>query len=199
MVEGKEALGYREESHVASDSSVPTFVALKAHVDNFRWGGVPFYIRAGKRMDKRGSEIVIQFKKLPGTKFYKEFESALPDNLVLKIQPMEGIFFQINTKKPGDATDITRAEMDYCQACKYEHNSLEAYERLLLEALRNNTALFTRWDELEHSWVFIENIERYMPGIEFEYPNYDAGINGPKEAIELIRKDGRTWWSRDAD
>lgn len=198
MIEKNEISGYREEMHVALDSTTPTFAALKVYVDNFRWGGVPFYIQAGKRMEKRESEIVIQFKKLPGTEFYKGFENALPNKLVVKIQPMEGIFFQINTKEPGDTDDITRAEMDYCQECKYKRNSLEAYERLLMEALRNNTSLFTRWDELEHSWAFIENIEKNIADKEFEYPNYAAGTNGPKEALELIRKDGRMWWTRDS-
>lgn len=198
-IEGKNVAGYREETHVSPNSNVPTFVALKAYVDNFRWGGVPFYLRAGKRMKKRESKIVIQFKKLLGTEFYNEFEHALPDNLVLTIQPKEGMFFQINTKKPGEVTAITRAEMDYCQTCKYEHNSLEAYERLLLEALRNSTALFTRWDELEHSWAFIENIEHCLAGIGVEYPNYDAGKNGPEEADEFIKNDRRNWWSRDSD
>ncbi|NCB42321.1 MAG: glucose-6-phosphate dehydrogenase [Clostridia bacterium] len=195
FAQGREVLGYREEAHVSPNSQIPTFVALKAHVDNFRWGGVPIYIRVGKRLEKRRSEIVIQFKKLPGTEFYNEYKTALPDNLVLRIQPMEGILFQINTKKPGDSSEIARAEMDYCQACKYEHNSLEAYERLLLEALRDNTALFTRWDELEHSWSFIENIERWMSSLCVQYPNYEAGTSGPNQIIEWIRKDGRDWWS----
>ena len=199
IIDGKEVSGYREEANVSPTSDTSTFVALKAYVDNFRWGGVPFYIRAGKRMENRESKIVIQFKKLLGTGFYKEFEHALPDNLVLTIQPKEGIFFQINTKKPGDVADIARAEMDYCQTCKYEHNSLEAYERLLLEALRNNTALFTSWDELEHSWAFIENIEAQSTGIGLNYPNYAAGTNGPKEAVALIQKDVRNWWSKDSD
>lgn len=197
-VEGKNVAAYREEVHVSPHSDVSTFVALKAYVDNFRWGGVPFYIRAGKRMKERESKIVIQFKKLLGTEFYKEFEAALPDNLVLTIQPKEGIFFQINTKRPGDVAGIARAEMDYCQTCRYEHNSLEAYERLLLEALRNNTALFTRWDELEYSWAFIENIEKYLSALRIEYPNYDAGTNGPKESVELIQKDGKSWWNKDS-
>ena len=196
---GKDVPAYREEANVSETSLVPTFVALKAHVDNFRWGGVPIYIRAGKRMEKRESKIVIQFKKLLGTGFYKEFEHALPDNLVLTIQPKEGIFFQINTKKPGEARDIARAEMDYCQTCKYDHNSLKAYERLLLEALKNNTALFTRWDELEYSWAFIENIESMMAGMDVQYPNYAAGTKGPEKADALIERDGRTWWNKDSE
>ena len=186
--------GYREEKNVSSDSITPTYVAIKAYVDNFRWGGVPFYIRAGKRLDKRESEIVIQFKNLPGTEFYKEFAQAVPDVLVIKIQPSEGIYFRINSKKPGNEFLIENIGLDHCQVCKYTHNSPESYERLIQEAIRNNSALFTRWDELECSWTFIESIEKILKNRTFDYPNYSAGSKGPKEADLLIQAEKRSWW-----
>jgi len=190
-----EVAGYREEEKVSAESATPTFIALKAYVDNFRWGGIPIYIQAGKRLDKRESEIVIQFKKLPGTYFYKEFADTAPDVLVINIQPTEGIYFHINAKKPGKDFIIEKVGLDYCQTCKYMDNSPEAYERLLLEAIRNNPAFFTRWDELECSWNYIESIENALAKTEFAYPNYPAGSDGPKEAEAFIERDGRSWWS----
>ena len=115
--------------------------------------------------------------------------------LVLKIQPEEGFFFQINAKKPGNEFKMEKVELDYCQSCKYLNDSPEAYERLLLEGIRNNSSLFTRWDELEYSWKFIENIEKGFQDNKSNYPNYLAGTTGPEEATNLIEKDGRQWWN----
>lgn len=196
---GKKMVGYREEERVSSSSNTDTFIALKTYIDNFRWGGVPIYIRAGKRMDTKSTEIVIQFKKLPGINYYKEFNQVVHNLLVLKIQPEEGFFFQINAKKPGSEFKMEKVQLDYCQSCKYLNDSPEAYERLLLEAIRNNSSLFTRWDELEYSWKFIESIEKEFSDNTPNYPNYSAGTAGPKEAIDLIEKDGRQWWNTASD
>nr|WP_291633488.1 glucose-6-phosphate dehydrogenase [Clostridium sp.] len=195
VVNGKIAVGYREEDRVSKDSNTDTFIALKTYIDNFRWGGVPIYIRAGKRMDTKKTEIVIQFKKLPGINYYKEFNHIAHNLLVLKIQPEEGFFFQINAKKPGSEFKMEKVQLDYCQSCKYLNDSPEAYERLILEAIRNNASLFTRWDELEYSWKFIESIGNEFKNDISNYPNYFAGTSGPKEAIDLIEKDGRQWWN----
>ncbi|MBU3113753.1 glucose-6-phosphate dehydrogenase [Clostridium lacusfryxellense] len=196
-----EMVGYRQEVNVSPSSNTDTFIAIKTYIDNFRFGGVPIYIRAGKRMDTKSTEIVIQFKKLPGINYYKEFDQIGHNLLVLKIQPEEGFFFRINAKKPGNEFKMEKVELDYCQSCKYVNDSPEAYERLILEASRNNTSLFTRWDELEYSWKFIESIEK---GIEnsnnaLNYPNYKAGTAGPLAAIDLIEKDGRQWWNTASD
>ncbi|MCB2293857.1 glucose-6-phosphate dehydrogenase [Clostridium algoriphilum] len=195
IVNGIKAVGYRQEDRVSRESNTDTFIALKTYIDNFRWGGVPIYIRAGKRMDTKSTEIVIQFKKLAGINYYKEFNEIGHNLLVLKIQPEEGFFFQINAKKPGNDFKMEKVELDYCQSCKYVNDSPEAYERLLLEAIRNNSSLFTRWDELEHSWKFIESIEKGYESDISNYPNYAAGTPGPEEAINLIKKDGRQWWN----
>ena len=191
---GHEVIGYTEEEHVSPESTTPTFVALKAHVDNFRWGGVPIYIRAGKRLDKRVSEIVIQFKKLPGTGLFKEFANTAPNVLVIRIQPSEGVYFHFNAKKPGIRFDIEEVAMDYCQTCKFLNNSLDTYERLILEAIRNNSASFTRWDELEYSWKYVDSIEKVLAGREFENHSYMSGSRGPDAAEALIESDGRKWW-----
>jgi len=194
-VGGIKAVGYRQEDRVSKDSNTDTFIALKTYIDNFRFGGVPIYIRAGKRMDTKSTEIVIQFKKLAGINYYKEFNKIGYNLLVLKIQPQEGFFFQINAKKPGNEFKMEKVELDYCQSCKYVNDSPEAYERLILEAIRNNSSLFTRWDELEYSWKFIESIEEQFVSNISNYPNYDAGTSGPQGAINLIEKDGRQWWN----
>ncbi|MBU3190781.1 glucose-6-phosphate dehydrogenase [Clostridium bowmanii] len=190
-----EMIGYREEDSVSKVSNTDTFIALKTYIDNFRWGGVPIYIRAGKRMNNKSTVIVIQFKKLRGINYYKEFKHIPNNLLVLKIQPEEGFFFQINAKKPGSEFKMEKVQLDYCQSCKYFNDSPEAYEKLILEALRNNSSLFTRWDELEHSWEFIESIEKQFKDNIPNYPNYSAGTQGPEAAIDLIKKDGRQWWN----
>lgn len=186
--------GYREEERVSPTSETPTFMALKMYIDNFRWGGVPFYIRTGKRMDKRTTEIVVQFKKLPGIHFFDAFQDAGPNLLVIKVQPQEGLYFRINAKRPGTDFAIQHVDLDYCQSCQIGYNSLEAYERLILEAIRDNSSLFTRWDELEYSWSFTESIEQALKDIPAEFPNYAAGSGGPQEAHALLEKDGRRWW-----
>ncbi len=193
-IEGEEVIGYRQEEKVATNSNTFTFIAVKAYIDNFRWGGVPIYFRAGKRLDSKTTEIVIQFKKLPGINYYKDFQKVGSNLLVLKIQPDEGFFFQINAKKPGSDFIMETVKLNYCQSCKYLKDSPEAYERLIIEAIRNNSSLFTRWDELEYSWQFIESIEKALKQSSTQLPNYSAGTYGPEEAINLIEKDGRKWW-----
>ena len=198
-VNGKKVVGYRQEDKVSLSSNIDTFIALKTYIDNFRFGGVPIYIRAGKRMDTKSTEVVIQFKKLPGINYYKEFNEIVHNLLVLKIQPEEGFFFQINGKKPGNEFKMEKVQLDYCQSCKYSNDSPEAYERLLLEAIRNNSSLFTRWDELEYSWKFIKSIENGFENSIPNYPNYSAGTSGPDAAIDLIERDGRRWWNTASD
>ncbi|MCK5757820.1 MAG: glucose-6-phosphate dehydrogenase, partial [Clostridiales bacterium] len=109
-------------------------------------------------------------------------------------QPDEGLFFRINAKNPGNDFSISNVDLDYCQDCGYEGNSPEAYERLILEAINNNKALFTRWDELEYSWKFIDSLYSARAGQVQDYPNYEAGGRGPDTAHDLIERDGRQWW-----
>ncbi|MGK0465737.1 glucose-6-phosphate dehydrogenase [Clostridium sp.] len=198
-VNGAKVVGYREEDKVSRTSNTDTFIALKTCINNFRFGGVPIYIRAGKRMNTKSTEIVIQFKKLPGINYYKEFNGISHNLLVIKIQSDEGFFFQINAKKPGSDFKMEKVQLDYCQSCRNLNDSPEAYERLILGAIRNNSSLFTRWDEIEYSWKFIKSIENEFENNTPDYPNYSAGTKGPKEAIDLIEKDGRQWWNTGAD
>ncbi|NLA53882.1 MAG: glucose-6-phosphate dehydrogenase [Clostridiales bacterium] len=199
-VKGDETMpAYREESGVDKNSATPTFVALKAQVDNFRWGGVPIYIRAGKRLDRSLTQIVVEFKKLPGVNFYKEFKGQPPNLLVIEVQPAEGMYFRINLKRPGNDFNIGSVALNYAQHSRFTGNVPEAYEQLLLEAYRANSSLFTRWDELEYSWQFIEGIQKNCQAISSQFPNYGAGSRGPEAADIMIQQDGRKWWEIDLD
>lgn len=193
-IKGHAVSGYREEEKVNPCSITPTYIALRTSVDNFRWGGVPIYIRAGKRLCRRCTQIVIEFKRLPGINFYPEFKQQPPNLLVIEVQPNEGIYFQINAKRPGNDFIIDQVELNYAQSNRFQGNVPEAYEQLILEAYRTNSSLFTRWDELEQSWMFVESIERLCKMDTGDYPNYAAGSRGPERADTLLKEDGRAWW-----
>ena len=193
IVKDESVPGYREEKDVAPDSITPTFIALRANVDNFRWGGVPIYIRAGKRMNKRCTQIVVEFKRLPGVNYYPEFKNQPPNLLVIEVQPKEGMHFQINAKRPGNDFVVDQVEMNYAQSGRFQGNVPEAYEQLILEAYRANSSLFTRWDELEQSWQFVESIEKNCNPDRHSYPNYPSGSRGPERADLLLKADGRAW------
>lgn len=198
-VGGAQVPAYREEAKVAPDSEVPTYIALRASVDNFRWGGVPIYIRAGKRLGSARTQIVVEFKRLAGINFYPEFSALPPNLLVIQVQPAEGMYFQINAKRPGNEFQMERVELDYCQSSRYQGNVPEAYEQLILEALRANSSLFTRWDELEHSWRFIESLEGNCDRHVDPLLPYPAGSRGPAAADQLLAGDGRHWWDIESD
>lgn len=186
-------IGYRKENRVADDSNTETYVALKAHIDNFRWAGVPFYIRTGKRMEYKSVEVVVQFKSLSKILYLKGMEESMPNQLIIRIQPTEGIYLRFNAKKPGQSYDVVPVNMDYCQNCNIAYNSPEAYERLLLDAMKGEKTLFTRWDEVEHSWRFIDSIAKAWEEQVPDFPNYTAGSLGPVAADELLEKEGRKW------
>jgi len=185
-----EVLGYNEEDKVSKDSNTETYVALKLEIQNNRWNGVPFYIRTGKRMPKKTTEIVIEFKQ-SNTLYQKE--NLSPNMLVIKIQPMEGVFFQFNAKKPGTEPKIIPVQMDFCQNCQIGFNSPEAYERLLFDVMRGDATLFARWDEVEYSWKYVDAIISAWEKNKSIFPNYESGTWGPKEADELLRKDLKSW------
>ncbi len=196
MVNGALVKGYREEERVSTASNTETFVALKVKIPNFRWAGVPFYIRTGKRCHTKLSEIVIQFKRLPEILYSKEYNLQLePNVLIIKIQPKEGIYFQFNAKEPGMTTKIVPVNMDFCQNCDYDGDSPEAYEKLLLDAIKGDSTLFTRWDEVEHAWRFTDSISRSLNDAAAMLHDYPAGSWGPVAATNLLNYDGREWWN----
>lgn len=186
-------IGYREEDRVSPISNTETFVALKIQIENFRWAGVPFYIRTGKRLPEKSTEIIIQFKNLPDILYSKEHHLQ-PNLLVIKIQPQEGVFFQFNAKEPGTLKNIIPVQMDFCQNCQIGTNSPEAYERLIHDVIKGDPTLFTRWDEVEYSWKFVETIHKVWEKEPVDFPNYNANTWGPIESNNLLRKENRNWW-----
>lgn len=192
---GKVVHGYLQEEKVDANSKTPSFAALRLWIDNYRWQGVPFYILTGKRLNRKYAEIAIQFKKSPGYKLYHDYRNAEANILVFRIQPYEGFYFQLNAKKPGNEYEMMQANMDYCQSTAYGNNSPEAYERLIIEAVRGNNFFFTSWDELEASWHYIEDLEKKIKHNSLPVYQYPAGTVGPDAAVKLIENDGRSWWN----
>jgi len=192
QLDSQRVSGYRQEDRVKPDSAVETFVAMKVMIDNLRWGAMPIYLRTGKRLPAKSTEIIIEFKALPKILFQKseQLESNL---LVIRIQPQEGVFFQFNAKSPGQATLIAPVQMEFCQNCCETVNSPEAYERLLYDVIRGDSTLFTRWDEVETSWRFVDPILTAWKDSPPVFPNYSAGTWGPEAADRLLARGGRNW------
>ncbi len=183
--------GYLNEDKVEKNSKTETFVAMKCEIDNKRWKGVPFFLRTGKYLDKREAEVIIEFKK---TSMNKEEESIEPNLLIIKIQPEEGIYFKINTRKPKTEREIMPVSMDYCQSCNIYYRSPEAYERLLWDIIQGDSTLFTRWDEVEVAWKLVESIIMHCRNKEC-LEIYDKKTKGPEGAETLIANYNRQWWS----
>lgn len=194
LVDGLPVAGYREEQNVPDDSQTETFVALKLHINNFRWAGTPFYIRTGKRLGKSSAEIVVQFKDLPNILYFKDQEIQEPNLLVLRIQPNVGVFFQFNTKDFSTHHGIVPTKMDTSSFSPTQGNTPEAYERLIYDILRGDATLFSRWDEVESAWIVADRLIGYREQKKSRFPNYEAGTMGPVRAFELLAKDGRKWW-----
>jgi glucose-6-phosphate 1-dehydrogenase len=191
---GRAVPGYREEEEVAKDSVTETFAALRLHVDTWRWGGVPFYLRAGKRLPKRVTEIAIQFRRIPHSLFRQEEDEIEPNVLALRIQPDEGISLRFGSKIPGPVYRIQPVKMDFRYGASFGAGPPEAYERLLLDCMLGDSTLFTRKDEVERAWEIVTAIREgwdRMPAPAF--PDYEAGSWGPAEADELLRREGRAW------
>jgi glucose-6-phosphate 1-dehydrogenase len=193
-INGKEVPAYRSEERVNSQSMTETYAALKVHVDNWRWSGVPFYVRVGKRLAKGGTEIAVQFKNVPGVLFNRD-SSVGPNVLVIRIQPDEGISLRIQAKHPGASVKVEPVKMDFHYGTSFGKASPEAYERLLLDAMSGDATLFARRDEVEGAWKFIDLIEEAW----HQHPTpppvcyYTSGSWGPPEADALLERDGRAW------
>ena len=186
---------YREEDGVAKLSEVETFVALKVQIDNWRWSGVPFYLRTGKRLRKNLTEIAIHFKSVPLCLF-TETMTGCPDGnvLTLKIQPDEGIAFRFNVKRPGSANHMEAVEMDFSYKEAFAPDLPEAYERLLIDCMLGDSTLFPHKAGIEASWKFITNIlEGWDAQPTPNFPNYTSGTWGPSESGALLARDARVW------
>jgi glucose-6-phosphate 1-dehydrogenase len=187
--------GYREEPGVTPASSAETYVALQVFVDNWRWAGVPFFLRTGKRLPKRASEISIHLKPVPGILFNKNPEARLdPNVLTVRIQPDEGFALGISSKVPGPHVRVYPVNMDFDYSSTFGASSPEAYERLLLDVLAGDPTLFMRRDAVEASWRWIMPIlDRWAEQASAPLPAYAAGDWGPVEADRLIDNTGRQW------
>ncbi|WAA10483.1 glucose-6-phosphate dehydrogenase [Fervidibacillus albus] len=195
MINGKEVPAYRDELNVSPDSNTETFVAGKLLIDNFRWAGVPFYIRTGKRMRKKSTKIVVQFKDIPMNLYYKNGSHLNPNLLVINVQPEEGITLHLNVKKTGQIMETTPIKLNFSTNSIDGMNTPEAYEKLLYDCLRGDATNFTHWDEVALSWKFIDTISTVWEQEKGDFPNYQAGSTGPKCSDELLAKDGFCWWS----
>ena len=185
---------YREQQGVATDSNTETFTAFKLKINNQRWSGVPFYIKTGKCLPEKLTEITIQFKEKKYSNYDKFSSDLQPNLLVIRIQPLEGIYLRFNAKKPGAEEKIVPVDMDFCQNCNTDINTAGAYEKLIKDLFAGDSTLFTRWDEVEAAWKFIDQISEAWANKNPDFPNYKAGSKGPTSANELLEKDGRKWW-----
>jgi glucose-6-phosphate 1-dehydrogenase len=193
-INGEPAPSYLEEENVDPESKTETFVAAKLFIDNFRWTGVPFYIRTGKRMAVKSTEIVIQFKQGPMALYHAKTEKYQPNLLRIHIQPDEGVSLTLNAKPKGDTSDLLPIDMTYNNKSATDMNSPEAYEKLLHDCLLGNSTYFTRWDEVALSWEFIDRITKTWNGTGAPITYYNSGSMGPAEAEKLLNEDGQSWW-----
>ena len=194
-INGQPVTAYREEKGVDPKSQTETFVALRMLVDNWRWSEVPIYVRVGKRLPKSGTEISIHFKKAPSVLFNRESQAIEQNVLVIRIQPDEGISLRMQAKVPGTSFRIESVKMDFHYGTSFGKASPEAYERLLLDAMAGDAALFARRDEVEQAWAFVDTIEEAWAEKENapKLCTYPAGSWGPEEADELMARDKRSW------
>jgi glucose-6-phosphate 1-dehydrogenase len=193
-VSAKEVPGYRQEPEVDNQSETETFVAARLQIDDWRWSGIPFYLRTGKRLPKRSTEIAIQFKDVPHRLFRESGADPEPNLLAIRIQPDEGIMLRFGAKVPGLGVDVRSVTMDFTYGSAFSVDSPDAYETLILDALLGDASLFTRADEVEGAWGIVTPIiEAWAEGPAPEFPNYAAGTWGPEEADALLARDGRRW------
>ncbi|HEY3073253.1 MAG TPA: glucose-6-phosphate dehydrogenase [Candidatus Limnocylindrales bacterium] len=193
-VEAHEVPGYREEPEVDPQSETETFIATRFQIDDWRWAGVPFYLRTGKRLPKRASEIAIQFNEVPHRLFREATGDPQPNLLAMRIQPDEGILLRFGAKVPGLGIDVRSVNMDFTYGSSFSVDSPDAYETLILDALLGDASLFTRADEVEEAWGIVTPIiESWADMPPPDFPSYEAGSWGPEAADHLLARDGRRW------
>jgi glucose-6-phosphate 1-dehydrogenase len=195
-VGGQPAPGFREEKGVLTDSQTQTYAAVTFMIGNWRWAGVPFYVRTGKYLPKRVSEVAILFRSAPLAVFRNDLgenSEALPNLLILRIQPEEGISLKFVSKQPGAGMTLRPVSMDFNYGSAFGERSPSAYETLLLDAIIGDATLYTRQDMVEASWSAVQPILDYWSTRKFTYPNYAAGSWGPAAADEMLMRRGHTW------
>ena len=194
-IDGEKVPAYRSEAKVSPQSQVETFVAMKLLVDNWRWYEVPFYIRTGKRMEARTSEVTIQFKSGPSALFGHAKEDIKPSVLCINIQPDEGISLRFNAKVPGTTMELEPVEMNFKYSDYFGVEPSTGYETILYECMNGDHLLFKRAETVELGWAIVDPIlKAWKASSKTGFPNYDSGSWGPKAALQLIKKDGREWY-----
>ncbi|MBC2259950.1 glucose-6-phosphate dehydrogenase [Listeria booriae] len=192
-VDGEQLEGYRQAENVDPNSNTETFVAAKLMIDNFRWSGVPFYIRTGKRLAKKATQIAIQFKSVPMNLFGGQ-QSLAGNVLVIHIQPDEGITLHMNVKEPGQGMLTMPINLNYAHSSPDGMNTPEAYEKLIQDCLNGDATYFSHWDEVSLSWNFVDKVANVWSNTKEHFPNYTSGTMGPKEADKLVAQDGFEWF-----
>jgi glucose-6-phosphate 1-dehydrogenase len=193
-VQGNEVKSYREEEGVDPHSQTETYVGMRIRVDNWRWAGVPIYVRTGKYLPKRVTEVAMEFNRVPHLPFAADQAQDLdPDALVLRIQPDEGITLRFGAKVPGQAFRVRSVSMDFFYGAAFLEETPDAYERLLLDALVGDQTLFIRSDEVAQAWRIVDPVLEAFQEADLPLARYEAGTWGPAEADELLRGDGRGW------
>jgi glucose-6-phosphate 1-dehydrogenase len=194
LVDGKPVVGYRQEPSVDQQSNTETYAAVKLLIDDWRWAEVPFYLRSGKRLARKNSEIAVRFKPIPHRLFGETGDAIDTNALVMKIQPDEGVQIRFNAKVPGPKMHIRAVNMDFNYGTGFGVVSAPAYERLIGDAMRGDATLFTRWDAVQSAWeTVMPIIDAWRDTPPQSFPNYEAGDQGPAAADTLLAVDGRQW------
>lgn len=199
FVKGEEVPGYLEEEDANTQSKTETFVAIKAEIDNWRWAGVPFYLRTGKRMPTKVSEVVIYFKRQPHNLFNDSFKNLPPNKLVIRLQPDEGVEITVMNKVPGltssGSMDLQKSKLNLSLSEAFGDERIpDAYEKLLLEVMLGNQALFVRRDEIEQAWNWVDSILEAWKNTNEPPEPYQAGTWGPVDSIGLLARANRSWY-----
>ncbi|MEV8564110.1 glucose-6-phosphate dehydrogenase [Streptomyces sp. NPDC051322] len=190
---GEQAVGYLEEDGIDPKSKTDTYAAVRLEIDNRRWAGVPFYLRTGKRLGRRVTEIAVVFQRAPHSPFDHTATEELGHNaIVIRVQPDEGITMRFGSKVPGTSMEIRDVSMDFAYGESFTESSPEAYERLILDVLLGDANLFPRLEEVEQSWRILDPIERYWD-THGKPAQYESGTWGPAEADEMLAREGRSW------
>lgn len=194
IIDGKEVPKYRDEENVDHMSNTPTFVAAKVMIDNFRWAGVPFYIRTGKRMKEKEIRVVVEFKEVPMNLYYKKDQHLDSNLLVINIQPNEGIALYLNARKYIEGIDTEPVKLSYEMTTQDKMNTVDAYEGLIYDCLKGDATNFTHWEELKATWAYVDTVDQYWTENPAPFPNYPAGSSGPVKSQLLLSRDNLHWW-----
>jgi glucose-6-phosphate 1-dehydrogenase len=190
---GESVIGYLDEEGIQRTSTTETYAALKVEIDTRRWAGVPFYLRTGKRLGKRVTEIAVVFKRAPHLPFDRTATEELGQNaIVIRVQPDEGVTMRFGSKVPGNAMEVRDVTMDFGYGSSFTESSPEAYERLILDVMLGDPPLFPRHEEVELAWQILDPVEDFW-ATQGQPDPYPAGGWGPECADEMMRRDGRVW------